>query len=169
MRNSKKWKNWVTLHDEKTCLPCKQNNGKIYEISEVVNPSPPLHHNCRCKIEILKSIFAGEATNKKQDGADWYLKYKGKLPEYYISKENAKKAGWDYKLGNLNIVLPNYMIFGGNFNNDQNKLPVKKGRFWYEVDINYISGKRNSQRILYSNDGLMFVTYDHYETFIEIR
>ena len=75
MRNSKKWKNWVTLHDEKTCTPCKQNNGKIYEINEVVNPSPPLHHNCRCKIEILKSIFAGEATNKKQDGADWYLSH----------------------------------------------------------------------------------------------
>ncbi len=120
-------------------------------------------------IKRLKSIFAGEATNKKQDGADWYLKYKGKLPEYYISKDEAKKAGWDYKSGNLNVVLPNYMIFGGKFNNEQNKLPKKKGRTWYEVDINYMSGKRNSQRILYSNDGLMFVTYDHYETFIEIR
>jgi len=168
MRNSKKWKNWVTLHDEKTCTPCKQNNGKIYEISEVVNPSPPLHHNCRCKIEILKSIFAGEATNKKQDGADWYLKYKGKLPDYYISKEEAKKLGWERELGNLSEVAPGKMVYG-TYKNDDEKLPSSSNRTWYELDINYESGRRNSHRILYSNDGLIFVTYNHYKTFVEIR
>ena len=30
------------------------------------------------------------------------------------------------------------------------------------------SGKRNRQRIVYSNDGLIFVSYDHYQTFYEI-
>ncbi len=45
---------------------------------------------------------------------------------------------------------------------------AENGRTWYEADINYSNGKRNKQRILYSNDGLIFVTYDHYETFIEI-
>lgn len=169
MRNSKKWKNWVTLHDEKTCTPCKQNNGKIYEINEVVNPSPPLHKNCRCKIELLKSIFAGEATNKKQDGADWYLKYKGKLPEYYIDRKTATKLGWISWMGNLSKVATDCMLFGGEYLNTNKKLPHQDGRIWYELDINYTSGYRNKQRILYSNDGLMFVTYDHYETFIEIR
>ena len=40
---------------------------------------------------------------------------------------------------------------------------------WYEADINYTGGYRNDDRILFSNDGLIFVTYDHYETFLEIK
>ena len=43
-----------------------------------------------------------------------------------------------------------------------------EGRIWYEADINYKRGYRNTQRLLFSNDGLIFVTYDHYETFAEI-
>ena len=43
-----------------------------------------------------------------------------------------------------------------------------KGRTWYGEDINYKTGKRNDQRVVWSNDGLIFVTYDHYETFYEI-
>jgi len=39
---------------------------------------------------------------------------------------------------------------------------------YYEADINYTKGKRNAERILFSNDGLVFVTYDHYDTFVEI-
>ena len=54
------------------------------------------------------------------------------------------------------------------FYNDKGKLPEKNGRIWYEADINYLKGKRNSERIVYSNDGLIFVSYDHYKTFIEI-
>lgn len=47
-------------------------------------------------------------------------------------------------------------------------LPAAAGRIWYEADINYDGGFRGTDRILYSNDGLIFVTYDHYRTFIEI-
>ena len=46
---------------------------------------------------------------------------------------------------------------------------LKAGRVWYEADINYTGGYRNTHRILYSNDGLIFVTYNHYETFYEVR
>ena len=59
-------------------------------------------------------------------------------------------------------------MFGGVFYNDRGKLPAKGDRIWYEADINYSKGKRNSERIVYSNDGLIFITYDHYRTFIEI-
>ena len=41
-------------------------------------------------------------------------------------------------------------------------------RYWYEADINYYEGRRNGHRVLFSNDGLIFVTYDHYLTFYEI-
>ena len=54
------------------------------------------------------------------------------------------------------------------FLNRNTHLPQKPGRVWYEADINYYSGRRNGHRLLWSNDGLLFVTYDHYETFLEI-
>ena len=52
--------------------------------------------------------------------------------------------------------------------NDKGKLPDAPNRIWYEADIDYQSGYRNTYRILYSNDGLIFVTYDHYQTFYEL-
>ena len=57
----------------------------------------------------------------------------------------------------------------GIYHNRNGHLPNSRGRIWYEADVSYYKGKRNSQRILWSNDGLIFVTYDHYKTFIEIQ
>jgi hypothetical protein len=82
--------------------------------------------------------------------------------------DEAIKAGWKQKKGNLNEVLPGYMIGGDVYHNKSKKLPDAPGRVWYEADINYESGFRNRQRILYSNDGLIFASYDHYHTFYEI-
>ena len=65
-------------------------------------------------------------------------------------------------------MLPGKMIGGAVYKNKDGKLPQSPGRVWYEADINYGGGKRNRQRIVYSNDGLMFATYDHYQTFYEI-
>ncbi len=169
MKISNKWKNWVSILDQKNCKPCEDNHGKIYEISEKVTSSPPLHPHCRCTIKRLKSLFAGEATDKGTDGADWNLKYKGKLPNYYVSKKYAYSKGWENKKGNLQEILPNRLIGGDVFFNTEGKLPQSKNRIWYEADIDYKYGYRKSKRILYSNDGLIFVTYNHYETFIEIR
>ena len=60
------------------------------------------------------------------------------------------------------------MVTKGVYKNRNSHLPKTDGRIWYEADINYQSGFRNSQRIFFSNDGLIFVTYDHYKTFFEI-
>ena len=60
------------------------------------------------------------------------------------------------------------MTAGISLNFDMH-LPSAPGRVWYEADLNYYRGKRNTHRILWSNDGLVFVTYDHYLTFIEVR
>ena len=58
---------------------------------------------------------------------------------------------------------------GDVYRNKAGKLPSAFERTWREADINYIGGYRNTCRVLYSNDGLMFVTYDHYNTFYEIN
>lgn len=75
----------------------------------------------------------------------------------------------EQKSKKLSDVAPGYMMYGEVYRNDDGHLPEKQNRIWYEADIDYTSGRRNKRRILFSNDGLMFVTYDHYETFIEVR
>ena len=98
-----------------------------------------------------------------------YLKENGELPEYYITKKEAQREGWVAKEGNLCDVLPGRAIGGDIFTNREKTLPVKKGRIWYEADINYDCGRRNARRVVYSNDGLIFVTHDHYKNFEEIK
>ncbi len=65
-------------------------------------------------------------------------------------------------------VLPGKMIGGDIFRNDDEKLPMGTNRIWRESDFDYEKGYRNHKRVLYSNDGLLFATYDHYQTFYEI-
>ena len=60
-------------------------------------------------------------------------------------------------------------MFGGVYDNDNKHLPESPGRIWYEADINYDTGYRNDHRIIYSNDGLVFATYNHYMTFVQIH
>ena len=67
------------------------------------------------------------------------------------------------------IVDKDKSISAGVYKNLNGHLPQKTGRVWYEADINYKSGARNDQRIVWSNDGLVFATYDHYNTFYEIK
>lgn len=165
---SSKWKMWHTIPDLKTCLNCRKNNGKIYDIDKVASPAPPLHPNCRCIIKRMIALLAGTATKNGEKGADWYLKIYGKLPNYYITKEIAERLGYKSYLGNFSDVAPNKMLFKGIYRNRNEHLPTAPGRIWYEADINYEFGYRGTERILFSNDGLIFVTYDHYDTFIEI-
>ena len=65
-------------------------------------------------------------------------------------------------------VAPGKSIGGDRFGNYEGLLPSKKGRTWYEADCYYEGKKRNAYRILYSNDGLVYYTDDHYETFTQM-
>ncbi len=96
------------------------------------------------------------------------MKKYGELPASYITRNFAKQLGWNPKKGNLATVAPGKMVLGGIYYNKDGKLPSVPGRVWYEADINYSGGFRNDERVLFSNDGLMFVRYDHYYTFAEI-
>lgn len=166
--SSERFKSWVAQLDPKICIECKNLNGKIYYMYEDPDPMPPIHPNGRCRIEPLGALYAGDATEKGIDGADWHLDRYSTLPDYYITKEQAKNMGWDRKKENLHTVAPGFFIGGNRYKNRNDHLPSAPGRIWYEADINYKSGKRNSERVVYSNDGLVFVTYDHYHTFYEI-
>lgn len=97
-----------------------------------------------------------------------YIHEFGHLPSNYISKTKARKAGWVSTKGNLWDVLPGKSIGGSEFYNDEGDLPDAKGRKWTECDIDYAGGYRNEKRIVFSNDGLVFYTGDHYKTFEQL-
>lgn len=100
--------------------------------------------------------------------ADYIFEH-GKLPDNFITKKEAQKLGWDSSYNYVSDVAPGKSIGGDRFGNYEGLLPSKKGRQWYEADCYYTKGKRNANRILYSNDGLVYYTDDHYESFTQMH
>ena len=105
----------------------------------------------------------GEYTSK--DEVALYIHLYNHLPSNFITKNEAKELGWDSSIGNLNKVAPGKSIGGDKFGNREGLLPKKDKRVYYECDIDYVKGKRNGKRIVFSNDGLVYYTEDHYQTF----
>ena len=63
-------------------------------------------------------------------------------------------------------VLPGMSIGGDRFGNYEGKLPKAKGRKWTECDLNTVGKRsRGAERLIFSNDGLIYYTPDHYESF----
>lgn len=163
------YKNWISILNLTTCQFCRKQHGKIYLIYDIIEIEPPVHDRCGCKIMPMKATYFGNATQDGQNGTDVYLSIYGRLPFNYISKKEAINVGWINILGNLNTVAPGKVIGGDVYRNKSGHLPSAPGRVWYEADINYDSGYRNQHRLIYSNDGLIFATYDHYMTFVQIH
>jgi guanyl-specific ribonuclease Sa len=97
-----------------------------------------------------------------------YIRKNRKLPDNFMTKQEAEKLGWVPAKGNLNKVAPGKSIGGDRFGNREKQLPDAKNRIWYEADINYKEGPRGADRILFSSDGLIYMTTDHYKTFTDI-
>jgi hypothetical protein len=97
-----------------------------------------------------------------------YLQEYHHLPDNYLTKNEAYDLGWDPDEGNLWDVADGMSIGGDKFGNREGLLPKESGRQYYECDIDYEGGYRNGKRIVYSNDGLIYYTEDHYESFEEI-
>ena len=91
------------------------------------------------------------------------------MPKNFITKSEAKELGWDAQDGNLDEIARGKCIGGDHFGNFEKKLPDKKGRKYREDDVDYKGGHRNSKRIVYSNDGYIYYTEDHYNTFEELE
>jgi hypothetical protein len=104
----------------------------------------------------------GEYTSK--DELALYIHLYGHLPGNFVTKAEARKAGWIG--GSLEKTLPGKCIGGDSFGNQEGLLPRAKGRSWWECDINTLGKKsRGSERLIWSNDGLIYYTGDHYESF----
>lgn len=104
----------------------------------------------------------GSYTTK--DDVALYLHLYGELPGNFITKKQAEALGWPG--GNLEPYAPGKCIGGSNFGNYEGLLPAKSGRKYTECDIDTLGAKsRGAKRIVFSNDGLIYYTDDHYESF----
>lgn len=98
-----------------------------------------------------------------------YLATYTHLPENFITKNKASSMGWDSRKGNLWAVATGCAIGGDRFGNYEGLLPDQKGRRWTECDVNYAGGYRGGERVVFSNDGLIYYTADHYADFSPIE
>ncbi len=96
-----------------------------------------------------------------------YIHTYGHLPPNYITKAEASALGWSG--GSLEKYAPGMCIGGDRFGNREGILPKKKGRVYTECDIDTMGAKsRGAKRIVFSNDGLIYYTDDHYETYTQL-
>lgn len=99
----------------------------------------------------------------KEDVALYIYTY-GHLPDNFITKKEAQNLGWPG--GSLEPYAPGMCIGGSRFGNYEGLLPDAKGRTWTECDIDTLGARsRGAKRIVFSNDGLIYYTEDHYESF----
>ena len=110
-----------------------------------------------------KKLDANGVYTSKEDVA-LYIHTYGKLPKNFITKKAAEALGWSG--GKLETYAPGKCIGGSVFGNYEGLLPAKPGRTYWECDIDTLGAKsRGAKRLVYSNDGLIYYTDDHYESF----
>ncbi|MBE5813883.1 MAG: hypothetical protein E7320_01570 [Clostridiales bacterium] len=98
----------------------------------------------------------------------YYLFIMEQLPLNYLTLEEAQELGFSNEKDNLEEIMPGCAIGGDVFENREELLPDEEGREWFQCDVNIDEGKRGSERLVYSNDGLIYYTPDKFETFIEL-
>lgn len=92
-----------------------------------------------------------------------FVKAHRQLPDFYLTKNEARKQGWNPSQGNLCDVIPGKAIGGDHFSNREKRLP--SGNQYFEADVNYHCGKRNADRIIFTKNGDVWLTNNHYKSF----
>lgn len=117
--------------------------------------------------EVIVDVVVNEdGYYTSKDEVALYINIYDKLPKNYITKTEAAKLGYKPSEKNLWDVTDKKSIGGDRFFNREKLLRDKKDRIYFEADIDYTGGYRNSKRIVFSNDGLIYYTEDHYDSFI---
>ena len=114
-----------------------------------------------------EELLPEDGTYTTKDDVALYLHQYGHLPSNFITKKEARAAGWPG--GSLEEYFPGMCIGGDYFGNNEGLLPKAKGRRWTECDINTLGARsRGAERIIFSNDGLIYYTDDHYESYTQL-
>lgn len=157
----------VKFYEEDPTVPKFKIANPVGQEEEngIVEKVLPTEEPIKDELESPLQLTILELTN--EDVVIDYVRKHKKLPEYYITKRQARERGWIAAKGNLCDVLPDKAIGGDRFGNYESRLPKRSGRQYFEADINYNCGRRDAQRLVFSNDGLIYITKDHYKSFQE--
>lgn len=144
------------------------NSGKVdvqvEPVDKVAHPTDESKKNSSGKTD---TSIDENGTYSSKDEVALYIHTYGKLPSNFITKKEANALGWSG--GSLEKYAPGKAIGGDKFGNYEGLLPTAKGRKYYECDIDTLGkSKRGAKRIIYSSDGLIFYTSDHYESFEQL-
>lgn len=105
-----------------------------------------------------------DGTYSSKEDVALYIHTYGHLPKNFITKKDAEALGWPG--GSLEPYASGMCIGGSRFGNYEGQLPEANGRTYQECDIDTMgASKRGAKRIVFSNDGLIYYTEDHYESF----
>lgn len=130
------------------------------ETAEQASPSPEQQQ----PTAEAEPILDPDGTYTSKDDVALYIHLYGCLPQNFITKKQAQSLGWEG--GSLEPFAPGKCIGGSYFGNYEGLLPEKDGREYTECDIDTLGAKsRGAKRIVFSNDGLIYYTDDHYESF----
>ena len=146
------------------CSP-KTEGPALDVITSVVESEPEAEQNVNEEISEYESLVSEDGIYTTRDEVAAYINEYGHLPSNFITKKEAKKLGWVSSEGNLDEVAPGMSIGGDYFGNYEGILPEADDRDYYECDIDFDGTYRNAKRIVFSNDGLIYYTEDHYESF----
>lgn len=140
-----------------TSLPEQQTTAE--SAAQAVSEEPP---------DIVQSteenLIDENGSYTTRDDVALYIHIYGKLPQNFITKKEAQALGWSG--GSLEPYAPGKCIGGTRFGNYEGQLPEKDGRIYTECDIDTLGqDSRGAKRIVFSNDGLIYYTEDHYSTF----
>lgn len=150
---------------------CFSSDGLIYYSDD--------HYNTFSKIVFVEDKKASEPPPSSEPLDEYgeylskeevalFLNQYGTLPLNYLTKNEAKELGWSNSKDNLGDIMPGCAIGGDKFGNREGLLPDKEGREWRECDVNTKDGRRGKERIVYSNDGLIYYTSDGYQSFEQL-
>lgn len=126
--------------------------------------APPAAAPAQTQAAQTAPALAADGVYTTMEDVALYLHLYGELPDNFITKAQARALGWDG--GGLLEIAPGKCIGGDSFGNFEGLLPKAGGRTYYECDINTLGAdSRGPERLVYSNDGLIYYTADHYESF----
>ncbi|MBR5372327.1 MAG: ribonuclease [Oscillospiraceae bacterium] len=139
----------------KTAKTTKKTTASGYQLTEPLTETTTV---------VTTAVLNPDGSYTTKEDVSLYLYTYHKLPGNFISKKQAQDLGWNG--GSLEPYAPGCCIGGTVFGNYEGRLPKKKGRTYYECDIDTRgASSRGAKRIVYSDDGLIYYTEDHYNTF----
>ena len=159
--------------ERQTAAPAEASTQAELQTPDPAEPSAPAEAQTPDPAEASAPPESGEpGLSVDEDG--WYdskeevalyIHLYGRLPDNYVTKREAQELGWSG--GSVERYTGEGTAIGGSrFGNYEGLLPEAEGRTYTECDIGTVgASSRGAQRVVFSNDGLIYYTGDHYESF----